>query len=301
MTTDLNPHSTDEPRRNQEFVAIVLTLVVLLCITLLVRPNLVKIGDSLNLTLFGLKLVAGILGTVALVSALTSVRFAHRSRMIGLIGCAYVTLIALGALGVVHVYPTFARWQQKADAQSCTRNLLRIEHAKEMYASHMQKQVSSVAQLASDAAVGETELSEFLPSGSLKCPSGGKYICGAVGQTPFCSVHGSDPEDPSARPLAPQEVERIKANFSRLQKNMTEAEVIKALGIDMTKRYSGSESGPASHLACTLVLCEGNTLLLVFDASSGTAQLLSAQLGEKQWPSARTEFINKSSTAGEKK
>jgi len=68
-------------------------------------------------------------------------------------------------------------------ADECLNNLRQIDSAKEFWALTHNKPAG--------AAIEIEAVARNLPAGSPRCPAGGSYAYGSVGQPPTCSVHGS--------------------------------------------------------------------------------------------------------------
>jgi hypothetical protein len=66
--------------------------------------------------------------------------------------------------------------------QECIANLTRIDNAKEEWAINE-------AKMGGDEIV-KSEVDSFIPGGAPKCPAGGTYSYGKIGEDPSCSVLG---------------------------------------------------------------------------------------------------------------
>jgi hypothetical protein len=86
----------------------------------------------------------------------------------------------LGFVFVI-VIPNFIRATHESAANACINNLRQIDAAKNEWALDKGK--------TNGCAVTETDITPYLAHGNLpKCPAGGSYIIGRVGEDPKCSV-----------------------------------------------------------------------------------------------------------------
>ena len=98
------------------------------------------------------------------------------------------------AVGAAMVLPALAKAKQRSQQIACINNLKLIELAKHQWAMEKKKSATAVPTLA--------DLQPYLGNarGPLRCPQGGDYTVGAVGQPPTCSVPGHAlPKDAQAQ------------------------------------------------------------------------------------------------------
>jgi hypothetical protein len=96
------------------------------------------------------------------------------------------SMIAIAALGVLavlaaSVVPAFIRARSTPSAAPCVNNLLQMQGAKQSWALDNGKSTN-------DTPVWD-DIRPFLKP-TLKCPQGGTYILGRVGEAPKCSIGG---------------------------------------------------------------------------------------------------------------
>jgi type II secretory pathway pseudopilin PulG len=91
-----------------------------------------------------------------------------------------IVVAIIGMLAAIAI-PNIAKVRRTAQKQSCIVNLQNIDGAKEMWATEMRK--------ADGDAVDETEVNEYIKGKKRpKCPGGGTYTYGNVGEAPTCSL-----------------------------------------------------------------------------------------------------------------
>ena len=78
--------------------------------------------------------------------------------------------------------PNFVKARKLAQENACINNLRQLDAAKQQWALEKNKSV--------DARPTEEDLAPYLGSQKLRCPSGGHYTLGAVGENPRCSIPG---------------------------------------------------------------------------------------------------------------
>jgi hypothetical protein len=82
---------------------------------------------------------------------------------------------------IVIVIPNFIRARYETATNACINNLRQIESAKEQWKTENSKNDGDVAT--------EADIKPYLINGSLpKCPAGGAYTIGLVGEDPKCSI-----------------------------------------------------------------------------------------------------------------
>ena len=96
----------------------------------------------------------------------------------------FIIIAVVGLLAAIAI-PSFVKARQAAQQNACVNNLRILHAAKE--------QVAMALQLPDGAAVPGDRIQSYLPTARqpLRCPEGGAYTVGAVGQLPECSVHGT--------------------------------------------------------------------------------------------------------------
>lgn len=91
-----------------------------------------------------------------------------------------IVVAIIGLLAAITI-PNLAKMRRKAQMQACIMNLKAIDGAKEMWATENRKSDGD--------AVDEAQVSEYLKDKKKpKCPGGGTYTYGNVGEPPTCSV-----------------------------------------------------------------------------------------------------------------
>jgi hypothetical protein len=100
---------------------------------------------------------------------------------------ALVTVIALGTIAVIGLaaaVPCFVAppARRTSPLNACINNLHQIDGAKEEWALEGRYTVG--------AKPSEADLAKFIRHGMNRCPSGGVYHIGEIGQNPTCSVEG---------------------------------------------------------------------------------------------------------------
>jgi hypothetical protein len=97
-----------------------------------------------------------------------------------------MALMILGLLAAIAI-PSFARAREVSQMNACVINLRAIKTAKQEFAT--------ANGLSPGQAVTEEQLAPYLclpgAFNKKKCPGGGTYTVGVVGEEPQCSVHGS--------------------------------------------------------------------------------------------------------------
>jgi len=92
-----------------------------------------------------------------------------------------LTFVFLIGLTVVFVIPNFIRARYETSANACINNFRQIESAKEQWKLENNKKDGDV--------VTEADIKPYFINGNLpKCPAGGTYIIGRVGDDPKCSI-----------------------------------------------------------------------------------------------------------------
>ena len=90
-----------------------------------------------------------------------------------------------GILFLVLVAPSFLRVSNLSPSNACINNLRRIEAAKDQWALEHDAKTNAVVTM--------NQLTNYLGLAAIpKCPSGGTYKIGKVGETPTCSIPGHD-------------------------------------------------------------------------------------------------------------
>ncbi len=96
-----------------------------------------------------------------------------------------IVVAIIGLLATIAI-PNFVRARLKAQQSACINNLRQIDAAKEEWALENSKKVGTV--------VTEDDIKPYIKlnaNGNLpKCPSGGTYTIGKVGEKPTCSTAG---------------------------------------------------------------------------------------------------------------
>jgi hypothetical protein len=94
------------------------------------------------------------------------------SWLIGFVFVGYILVI---------VIPNFVRMRYESSANACINNLRQIQSAKEQWKLENNNKDGDV--------VTETDLKLYFVNGNFpKCPAGGTYIIGRVGEDPKCSI-----------------------------------------------------------------------------------------------------------------
>ncbi len=95
-----------------------------------------------------------------------------------------VNFVFIGGLIVLFVIPSFVRARYQTSANACINNLRQIDAAKQEWALEMNKTKGAV--------VTEADITPYIKldaNGNLpKCPAGGTYIIGRIGENPKCSI-----------------------------------------------------------------------------------------------------------------
>ena len=84
---------------------------------------------------------------------------------------------------IVTVIPNFVRAKYETAANGCINNLRQIDAAKNEWALKNGK---------TNGVVTENDIKPYLNGSLPKCPAGGQYIIGNVGEDPNCSIGASD-------------------------------------------------------------------------------------------------------------
>jgi hypothetical protein len=96
-----------------------------------------------------------------------------------------LTVVIVGLLAAFVIYAIAPNYDSRSmpTRLKCISNLREIDAAKnELALGH---------NLTNGAVVTMDELTNYLPHGEIpKCPSGGTYTTGKIGETPICSIHG---------------------------------------------------------------------------------------------------------------
>jgi hypothetical protein len=96
-------------------------------------------------------------------------------RLMGLVFLGYILVI---------VIPNFVRATHESAANACINNLRLIQGAKDQWRLENNKKDGDV--------VAEADLKPYLSDGILpKCPAGGTYLIGRIGEGPKCSIGSS--------------------------------------------------------------------------------------------------------------
>jgi len=106
----------------------------------------------------------------------------QRSRMFWL-GCGFGAVLLL--MGAAAVVPCMGTAKPIAMRRTCINNLRMIESAKEQWALDNQK---GARDLPTDAEIYGTKESRGYFKYPPSCPNGGKYVIGALGTEPTCSL-----------------------------------------------------------------------------------------------------------------
>ncbi|MGA0370122.1 MAG: competence type IV pilus major pilin ComGC [Kiritimatiellia bacterium] len=94
-----------------------------------------------------------------------------------------IFVIIIGLLAAIAL-PSFQRARNEAREKSCINNLRLIEGAKDQYAIENN--------LATGAAVTDTEIDAYIKGGAPTCPAAGTYTYGVVDTAPTCSANAAD-------------------------------------------------------------------------------------------------------------
>src|ERR1041384_8213637 len=167
-------------------------------------PPLVSAPQSKTSALAITSLVLGILGVVFTLVCL-GVVFAIPAVICGHIACSRIGRSAgqlggqgLAIAGFICGYagigmcllllpiaiPNFVRARDTAQRNACINNLRQIECAKRSWALEQKKSPGD--------RVAEADITGFLQPKNLKCPKGGVYTIGPVGEDPTCSIAGHE-------------------------------------------------------------------------------------------------------------
>jgi hypothetical protein len=94
-------------------------------------------------------------------------------------GIAFVSILIV-LLAVIAI-PNFVSPQRVPWKRTCIVNLRQIDGAKQQWALDYHKTTNDVA-----------SMQDLLPylKGPIKCPDGGTYVAGRVGESPTCSIVG---------------------------------------------------------------------------------------------------------------
>jgi hypothetical protein len=97
-------------------------------------------------------------------------------KRIFIIAFASVVIVLLAAIAI----PNFIN-PKRFQRNACVTNLRQIEYAKQQWALDYHKTTNDVA-----------SMQDLLPylKGPIKCPDGGTYVAGRVGESPMCSKGG---------------------------------------------------------------------------------------------------------------
>jgi len=87
--------------------------------------------------------------------------------------------VPVGGKGI----PKVIKIEDLSDYDKCYKNLQLIEAGKEMVTKFYNKKDGDPADI--------REVDEYIKGGHPKCPQGGEYIYGAVGEPPRCTIHGA--------------------------------------------------------------------------------------------------------------
>jgi hypothetical protein len=96
---------------------------------------------------------------------------------------ASTTMVPMAGLLAAIAVPNFVKARDTAQKNACINNLRQIDGAKQQWALENSKRTSDVPTW--------TDLQPYLRNGTrIRCPSGGHYTIGSVGESPRCSVAG---------------------------------------------------------------------------------------------------------------
>jgi hypothetical protein len=102
-------------------------------------------------------------------------------------GNAMVALPAIPALLAAIAVPNFVKARGVSQKNACNNNLRMIDAAKQQWALEKNKSSGAVPKW--------EDIQPYLGRGRgmIRCPQGGEYTVGAIGEPPSCSVHGALP------------------------------------------------------------------------------------------------------------
>ncbi|MBA4150559.1 MAG: DUF4190 domain-containing protein [Verrucomicrobia bacterium] len=116
--------------------------------------------------------------------ALTGEGFGLAGLILGYVNLAILLLIIPLLLAIA--IPNFVKARSTASVNSCINNLRQLDGATAQWAIENKKPEGSL--------VTASDINDYLKNGteSLKCPQGGEYTIGPVGEDPTCSVEGHE-------------------------------------------------------------------------------------------------------------
>jgi len=93
-----------------------------------------------------------------------------------------IFVLVFAGLLIVFAIPSFVNRPRTSVKTACMNNLRQIDGAKETWAIEHHAKTNAVVTI--------TDISPLIKGGFPKCPSGGAYTIGRIGENPKCSVPG---------------------------------------------------------------------------------------------------------------
>jgi prepilin-type N-terminal cleavage/methylation domain-containing protein len=94
-----------------------------------------------------------------------------------------IVVAIIGLLAAIAI-PNFVKARETSQKNACINNLRQIDGAKEQWAMEKNK--------ATDDAVEDGDIEEYMKGGMPTCPGGGSYTINAVGTNPECSLEDDE-------------------------------------------------------------------------------------------------------------